>query len=89
MDKYLQELEKEIIDARHYLHSIPEAAFEEVQTSKFLREKLEAYGYKDYTNYGKTGLVAELIKGESEKSVAFRSDIDCIKVQEINDLSYK
>lgn len=89
MDKYLQELEKEIIDARHYLHSIPEAAFEEVQTSKFLKEKLEAYGYKVYTNYGKTGLVAELIKGESKKSVAFRSDIDCIKVQEINDLSYK
>ena len=43
------DLLKEMIKWRHYLHQIPETAFEEVETAKFVSEKLKEMGYEVVT----------------------------------------
>ena len=89
MKKFDENLEKELIKIRHELHKNPEAAFEEINTGKYICKKLEEFGYKVYTNIGKTGLVGELKVGDSNRTIALRSDIDCIKVKEETNLEYK
>ena len=55
----------EVIKHYKYLHSIPEYGFEEVKTSAYLAEKLEAAGYKVTRNVGDTtGVVAEYDSGK-------------------------
>lgn len=84
-----QELEKKMIEWRHILHQIPEKAFEEVKTSKFIAEKLKEMGYEVHCNIGKTGIVANLKAGTSSKAIGLRADMDCIPINEISDLPYK
>ncbi len=82
-------LEKELISWRRELHKIPESAFEEFKTSDYLAKKLEEMGYEVERNVGKTGLVASLSNGNSEKSVALRADMDCINIPEKRESEYK
>lgn len=88
-NSYFKNLKNDIISFRHDLHKIPELAFNEFKTSKYLKDKFESFGYEVFEGFGKTGLVARLKKGSSDKSVAFRSDIDSIAVDEIRNLDYK
>lgn len=78
------EKEKFIDEVRLYrreLHRIPEIGFCEVNTSKYIREKLESFGY-EVKSVAKTGLIA-FRQGEiSEESIAFRADIDGLKILE-------
>lgn len=84
-----KELEEKLIEWRHELHQIPEPAFEEIETSKFIAARLEEMGYEVHHNIGKTGIVANLKVGTGEKIVGLRADMDCIEIQEISNLPYK
>lgn len=78
-----------LIEWRKKLHQIPETAFEERNTSKFIKDKLEEMGYIVESDIGITGLVGKLKIGNSEKVIAIRADMDAINVIEENDLLYK
>ncbi len=84
-----EELEKKLIEWRHMLHQIPEPAFEEIKTSDFIAVRLEEMGYGVHRNIGKTGIVANLTVGKGLKTIGLRADMDCIKIQEASDISYK
>lgn len=60
------------------LHQIPEPAFQEYQTSKFIAEELRKLGcvVKEYV--GQTGVVAEIKGSKSGPCLAVRADMDCI-----------
>lgn len=62
------------------LHSIPEVGFSEVQTSAYIRSRLEILGYEVHSIAG-TGLLA-VLRGESPgKHVGLRADMDALRFQ--------
>jgi len=78
------------ISFRRHLHSNPELSFEEYNTSKFVAEKLRAFGVETTEGVAGTGVVG-LIKGKNpdKKVIALRADMDALPIIEQNDVSYK
>ena len=69
-------LEKEAIEWRRHIHQHPELGFKEFETTKYIRERLEAFGIVDFIPLKETG-VAAVIHGASDGPyIAFRADID-------------
>ncbi|GHC71964.1 M20 aminoacylase family protein [Limoniibacter endophyticus] len=79
---------EEAIKWRHHLHEHPELAFEEDQTSQFIAGQLSNWGYEVKRGYGKTGVVASLHRGSSEKSLAIRADMDALPILEESGVAY-
>lgn len=72
------------------LHQNPELAMQEAETSKFIISKLKEFGgWEIAEGIGKTGIVASMKLGNSEKSIGLRADFDALPIQEDNDLDYK
>jgi len=87
--KMALELKDRLIEMRRYLHTIPETAFQEVETSKFIAKTLsELDGVEVKTGIAKTGVVG-LLKGNGSKTIALRADMDALPVTEKNDVQYK
>lgn len=84
-----QQLKQQLIAWRHHLHANPESAFEEVKTSQFIAEKLEAMGIEVHRNIGKTGLVGVLKCGDGNGVIAIRADIDAIQLNEQGERPYR
>lgn len=86
MEYILQDITKnykeEFVKIRHYLHENPEIGFEEVNTSKFIEQKLKEWGYTVTTSFAKTGLVGTLKVGNSKKTIGIRADMDALSLQE-------
>jgi len=74
---------------RRHLHQNPEFGFEEVETAKFIVERLRNFGFDDIvTGVGETGVVATLKRGTRARTVALRADMDCLRIHETTDLSH-
>ncbi len=74
--------EQKIIEWRRHLHANPELGEHEVETTKFIVEKLTAMGVDVQTFDDITGCIGT-IKGESEgKTIMLRADIDALPIQE-------
>ena len=84
-----QQLKQQLIAWRHYLHAHPESAFEELNTSRFIAEKLEAMGIEVHRDIGKSGVVGRLKCGDGKGVIAIRADIDAIQLTEQGDWSYR
>lgn len=70
----------EIKTLRRDLHKIPELGFEEIKTQKYIVNYLEKLGYTPEV-VCKTGVIA-FLKGESSETLAFRADMDALKITE-------
>jgi len=78
-----------LVDIRRELHKYPETAFEEQRTSKKIAELLSDLGIGVTCFDDITGVVG-LIRGEKEgPTIALRSDIDALPIQEMNDVPYR
>ena len=86
--KDLQPLYAEMRQWRQHLHQFPETAFEETQTAAFIANKLNSFGLVVHQGLGKTGVVATLSAGNSDKKIALRADMDALFIQEQNTFSY-
>lgn len=84
-----QALKDEIIEWRRYLHKNPELSFEEYETVKFVKEKLEGLNFEIEYPVAKTGLVATLKGEQPGPTVALRADMDALPIQEESELDYK
>lgn len=74
----------------NHMHQMPELAMTETNTSKFIADKLrEIGGWEIVEGVGKTGLVASMKVGESNRSIGLRADFDALPIEEDNDLPYK
>lgn len=85
----LQVLDQTMRQWRHYLHQYPETAFEELETAKFIADKLASFGLEVHQGLGKTGVVATLSAGNSNKKIALRADMDALFIQEQNGFAHK
>jgi len=74
---------------RRHLHANPEFGFEEVETARFVVERLREFGITEIeTGVGGTGVVATLRQGTSNRVIALRADMDCLRIEERTGLSH-
>jgi amidohydrolase len=81
-------IEAEMIGWRRHLHQHPELSNREVETAKFLVEKLRAMGLEPRTGVALHGVVAVISGGRPGPVVALRSDMDGLPVAEEVDLPF-
>lgn len=71
---------------RRDLHQIPEIGLQEYKTSKYLKEELIKIGYNPISVLD-TGLLV-YIDNHCKDTIAFRSDIDALKITEQNNIEF-
>ncbi len=82
------DMKDKLIEMRRHFHTIPEIAFEEIETSSFVAETLSELEIDVKTGIAKTGVVG-VLKGSGEKTIALRADMDALPITEENDVDYK
>ncbi|MGB3328056.1 MAG: amidohydrolase [Thermomicrobiales bacterium] len=83
-----------LVADRRWLHEHPELGMFEVETAKFVIERLQALGVEDIrTGISETGVTA-LVRGTgvgpgAGKVVLLRADMDALPIEEENDVEYR
>lgn len=76
-----ESLKNQVFEHRNALHQIPEIGFKEYKTSAYIKQQLKAWGIP-FETVAETGIIA-FIKGEKpQKTLAFRTDMDGLSVNE-------
>ncbi len=87
--KIMKDLQEHLENEFKWFHSHPELSYQEYETTKRLKELLTHHGIEVLDLPLETGLVA-IIRGKKEGStIALRSDIDALPVNEETDLEWK
>jgi len=85
----MKDLLKKAIETRRELHSRPELSLEEVETSKYIRNRLKELGIFIDDRFSGTSVVG-LIEGEKPGlTIALRADMDALAIEEKNSVDYK
>lgn len=87
ISRMVEGLTPQIIEWRRNFHRYPEVAFQEKRTSKVIRTFLESLGLP-VTGMAGTGLRATIQGRPGGQTVAIRSDIDALPIQEEGDKDY-
>jgi amidohydrolase len=82
IDKLVSAAEADLIQWRRHLHQNPELSNREVETAKFVVERLKSFGLEPQTGIAKNGVVALLRGGRPGPTVALRADMDGLPVRE-------
>lgn len=85
----LDELYKEMVAWRRYLHQHPELSFQEKQTSQFVASLLEGWGLQVSRNAEGYGVIARLAGTRPGKVVALRADMDALPIRDEKTCSYR
>ncbi len=72
----------EFIQLRRDIHAHPELAFEEHRTAALVAHKLRGWGYEVTTGLGRTGVVGTLRRGQSQRALGIRADMDALPIVE-------
>lgn len=78
----------EVLATRHHLHRFPEIGLSEFKTSDYVAEQLNSLGYEVTRGLAKTGIVATLRNGSSDRSIGIRADFDALPILEETGLPY-
>eukprot|EP00898_Chlorokybus_atmophyticus_P007193 jgi/Chlat1/7475/Chrsp6S07472 len=82
-------LHKDMVLWRRQIHSMPELAFLETQTSDLVASLLQEWGYEVHRGLGGTGVVGTLSVGtQREQPIMLRADMDALPVQELNSFDH-
>ncbi|MEQ1603390.1 MAG: amidohydrolase [Pyrinomonadaceae bacterium] len=79
----------QVIEWRRYLHQHPELGNREVETAKYVAERLKKLGIDVKTGVAKTGVVGILKGGQPGPVIGLRADMDGLPVTERVDVPYK
>jgi len=75
---------------RRHIHAHPETAFEEVDTAGFVAERLRAFGVDEiHEGLARTGVVAAIRAGSSDRAIGLRADMDALDMQESTGLAWE
>jgi len=83
-----QEIHSWIADIRQRIHRQPELMYEEVETSRIIRETLDQLGITYRWPVAETGVVATLGQGNGP-CVALRADMDALPIHEETDVPFR
>lgn len=78
---------EDLMDVYKHLHANPELSLMEVNTAKYLAERLDGLGFDVTEGFGGTGVVAVMKNGPG-KTVMIRADMDALPVKEETGLPY-
>lgn len=85
----LTELDGAMREWRRHFHRNPEFGFEEVETARFVVQRLREFGIEDIeTGIGGTGIVATVRFGTGGRTIALRADMDCLRIHETTNLPH-
>jgi amidohydrolase len=82
IDKRATAIEKDLLAWRRHLHQHPELSNREVETAKFVAEKLRSFGLQPQVGVARTGVVAVVKGAQPGPVVALRADMDALPVIE-------
>ena len=82
LDALITAIEPELITWRRHLHQNPELSNREVETAKYIVERLRSFGLEPQTGIAKNGVVALLKGSRPGPVVALRADMDGLPVRE-------
>lgn len=90
--RYQQLVDSELFDwirsIRHYLHQIPEIAFQEFKTAAYICEKLSELGIVSQPGVAGTGVLAEIGSAQRGLTVGLRADMDALPIGERTGLPF-
>lgn len=78
----------EVISWRQVIHANPELGFAEHETAAFVAAKLREFGLAVHRDVSSTAVVATLIKGTSDSTIALRAELDALPIQEAASVAY-
>lgn len=87
--KKADEIKDELISIRRDIHAHPETGLNEQRTAALVADKLRVLGLDVKTGVGITGVLGTLKGKYPGKTVLIRADMDCLELNEINDIDYK
>lgn len=73
---------------RRHLHAHPELTLHEQQTAAFVCARLQELNVPFVAGVGGHGVVATISRGQSNRSVGLRADMDALPIAETTDLPY-
>ena len=73
---------------RRHLHANPELSNQEAETAKFVATRLAELGISFVTGVGGHGIVATISRGQSNRSVGLRADMDALPITETTGLPH-
>ncbi len=88
IDQLASDFESCQIKIFRWLHQHPELAYQEFETSQYIRKHLEKLVGLEINSIAGTGIKAVLHGGKPGPTVAIRADIDALPIQEETDLEY-
>jgi amidohydrolase len=88
LEQLIAAVEPELMQWRRHLHQHPELSNREVETAKYVADRLRSFGLEPQTGIAKTGVVALLRGGRPGPVVALRADMDGLPVREEVDLPF-
>lgn len=88
--EWLNKNSQKLIEIRRWLHANPEIGFDEHNTSAYLKQLLEKYGYTINQNSAmKTGFICDYSSGKKGPILAVRCDMDGLLISEQSNKDYK
>jgi amidohydrolase len=88
IEKLSAAVQPELIAWRRHLHQNPELSNREVETAKYVAERLRSFGLEPRTGIARNGVVAVLQGGRPGPVVALRADMDGLPVREETDVPF-
>jgi hippurate hydrolase len=82
MDRLSDAAIEQFIAVRRDIHRHPELAFNERRTAALVAAQLGAWGYAVTTGLGGTGVVGQLQRGTSPRTLGLRADMDALPIAE-------
>jgi hippurate hydrolase len=79
---FLQHHHQEFVALRRELHAYPELGLKEVRTADLVAGQLASWGYDVTRGLAGTGLVAQLTRGQGNKRLGLRADMDALPIHE-------
>ena len=73
---------------RRHLHANPELTLQETQTAAFVQARLTELGIPFTANIGGNGVVATITRGQSNRSVGLRADMDALPILETSGVAH-
>lgn len=74
---------------RRDIHKHPELGFQEERTAAVIADLLEGMGIETHTGIGRTGVVGVLKRGDGDRSLGLRADIDALPINEANSFDHR
>ncbi len=84
----IAKLTPEVVAWRHHIHANPELGFQEVETARFVADKLRSFGLEVQEGIGGTGVVGTLRSGSGKRTIGLRAELDALPVIERTGLPY-